>query len=188
MISIFDGVLLGATLVAGALVVWFTQRTGISPMPSNGPARHAMLKGLGDLASGTIYDLGSGWGGLAIAAARAYPKASVVGFELSPVPWLYASLVGRLLGLKNLRFRRQDFFENSLTDGAVLLCYLYPGGMTRLAQKLEVEGHKGQVLVSSTFRMPGWVPSASDELTDLYRTHVYKYDVGEHVKAESASA
>lgn len=57
-------------------------------MPSNRKAVRAILQQIPKGFEGKIYDLGSGWGTLAWSCARHCPKAEVIGFEISPIPWL----------------------------------------------------------------------------------------------------
>jgi len=40
------------------------------------------------------------------------------------------------------------------------------------------------VIISNTFRLPGWQPDEVVELDDLYRTRVYRYVVGRKGKQE----
>jgi hypothetical protein len=177
-VTIFEAIVLGGVSLSAALVIWFTLRMGISPMPSSGRAQRAVLDLIGDNLEGIVYELGSGWGGLAVSIARRHPKARVLAIEASPVPWLYSAAVSLALRLPNLRFLRADFFSCSLADASVVVCYLYPGGMERLATKLEIELAPGTVVVSNTFRVPGWEPERYVELEDMHRTRIYLYRVG----------
>ena len=93
--SIGDGIawaVLAIELIVVALIFVYTQRVGISPMPTLGRARRAMLEQIPAEATGAIYELGCGWGTLAIPLARRHPKARVIAYEVSPVPWLVARL------------------------------------------------------------------------------------------------
>ena len=174
--SAFEAAVLTLFVYAAFSVVWFTLRTGISPMPSTMPARRAMLELAGTIDSGTIYELGSGWGGLAIALARRFPNATIIGYELSVVPYLYSVLIARLLGLSNLRFRRADFRTATFEEGGLIFCYLFPGGMEALSVKLNAEKTGSVKVISNTFRLPGLEASRTIELDDLYRSRVYLYD------------
>jgi hypothetical protein len=147
-------------------------RCGISPMPSTRAAAAAVLSLAVPAKEGPIYELGSGWGGLAISLARAHPERIVCCYELSTIPYLFSVLAGRWSGLENLGFRRRDFLRQDLSDAALVVCYLYPGGMEQLAAKLEGQS---LVVVSNTFAMPGWEPDEVVELGDRHRTRVYRY-------------
>ena len=157
-------------------VLWTTLRVGISPMPSTAKATRAMLDFIPDDAGQQFAELGSGWGGLAIAVTSDRPKAQVVAYELSLIPWAWSVLVARLMGHERIKFVCRDFFDADLSNTDVVLCYLFPGGMERLAKKL-TDLKPGAIIISNTFRLPGWQPDKVVELDDLYRTRVYRYVV-----------
>src|SRR4051812_17239822 len=166
--------LLGVVL-ASASLVYFTLRTGISPMPSNPLQRTATLEAVG-LTPGPIFELGAGWGTLAFALADRFPHASVVAFELSWIPYGVMRIRHALRPRKNLKLLRADFLQATLSEAQVLVCYLYPGAMEALAPKLKAEA-AGARLVSHTFAVRGWTAESELTLADLYRSHVYVYRV-----------
>lgn len=169
-----DIAVLVAAMLVMASIVWTTLRVGISPMPSSALARRAMLAAAAGAPRGTIIDLGSGWGSLAIRCARAWPERTVIGYELSWVPWLVSMLAKQLLRLHNLELRRADFLQADLGGAAVLLCYLFPRGMHDLAHKLRGEGLHPRV-ISNTFALPSFEPDEVIHLQDLYRSRIYLY-------------
>ncbi len=120
-------------LAALTLAVQFY--TGVPPFPSTRGEKEAVchfLKG-----EGSIYELGCGWGGLAVALAREFPERRVVGIELSPLPALVSWI--RALFIANLHVRWGNFFATDLTDAGGVVCYLMMGPMPRLADKLDSE-------------------------------------------------
>lgn len=123
-------------LKAFALLLVFTVRTGISPVPTTPRVASAMFDLIPAGTRGVIYELGSGWGNLARGLAKRFPAASVVAYELSPLPWLFSRLWQRLAPRANLTIHLADFQKIGLDDAAVVCCYLYPGAMRRLAEKL----------------------------------------------------
>ena len=165
-----------ALVAALVLVVAYTLRTGISPMPTGAAARVALLGVLPPDPGGTVFELGVGWGGLAAALARHYPTWSVIGYELSPVPWLVARARCRLVGPVNLTLRRADFLRADLSPAGLVVCYLCPAGMVRLRPKLEAELRPGSVVVSNFFAVPGWNPEQPvARAADGARSPVYLY-------------
>jgi len=163
-------------LLAGS-IVWTTLRVGIPPMPSSPRATRALLGLIPQSSGARFVDLGSGWGTLALAVARQRPEARVVAYELSLLPWLWSIGLARLLGRRGVRFVRRDFFSADLRDADVVLCYLFPDAMEQLAERLR-ELEAGSIVLSNTFRLPGWQPDEVVELNDLYRTRIYRYVVG----------
>ena len=165
---------LALVVLAGASLVYFTLRTGISPMPSNRLQRAAILAAAGET-PGPIYELGAGWGTLAFALADRFPHAQVIAFELSWVPFAVMRLRQALRPRKNLTLRRLDFLRAPLGQAQLLVCYLFRGGMQALKSKLEQEAAPGARLITHTFAVHGWTPQAEQTLGDLYRTRVYVY-------------
>jgi len=167
-------------------------RAGISPMPSSRKAQWAVLSLLEqnrnvDNGRGlTLIDCGSGWGHLVFQLARRYPEAKVIGYELSFIPWLVSRLLGRFLLLDNLIIYRKSFMDRDLPvplgQGDLLFTYLYPKGMAKLADRLKEHAAKrpeantrSQQLISICFALPGFEAEERQILTDLYRTHIYRY-------------
>jgi hypothetical protein len=169
---------LWALLLAGAAsIVVSTLRTGAPPMPSSPRVRRALLDMLPADTTGTVLDLGSGWGDVAFALADHCPGARIVAYELSWLPWAFSRLRQRLFPRPNLTLHRADFFAASFRDATCVVCYLSPGIMTRLAPRFAAELPEGAHVLSHTFGVRGWTPVRSVRLKDLYRTPVYLYVV-----------
>ncbi len=170
-----EWIFLALVTFAGASIVYFTLRTGISPMPSNLKQRAAIL----DAAAGTtgkIYELGAGWGGIAFALADRCPASQVTAYELSWFPYLTMRLRQRLRPRANLEIKRADFLKADLADGHVFVCYLFRAGMVALKKKLEREA-PGAKLITHTFAVHGWTPEAEGRIDDLYRSPIYAYRI-----------
>ncbi len=179
-------VVLAVVALAAGSVIGSTLRLGISPMPSSGPARRAVLSLVPPTVHGEVHELGCGWGGLAVALARHCPKARVIAWEASLLPWLVSRLRAR--GLPNLQVRRADFLRADLSRAEVLVCYLFTGGMRALAAKLLSERPGAPVvIVTSTFALHGWAPAAVARVDDVWRTRVLRYDGVPHRPPPSAS-
>lgn len=164
--------------IAALSVIFYTFWNGISPMPSSPQAIREILALIPSyLPSGTIYELGSGWGTLAIPLARRLPNQEVCGLESSWIPFAISSVLGKISSLPNLQFHCKDFFSHSLADASLVVCYLYPGAMKRLKGKFEKELKSGVWVISHTFAVPGWEPYAVRELNDIYRTRIYLYQL-----------
>lgn len=177
---LFHYSVLALVLLAIGLTLVYTVKTGISPVPTSPRVRDKMLamippERLAALERGRLFDLGSGWGTLAFALAKRFPEAQVTGYELSPLPWAVSRMLNLLLRRPNLWLRRADFMGAPLNDAALVLCYLYPGGMTRLQPKLAAELPPGALVISNTFAMPDWQPADIARADDLYNSPVYLY-------------
>lgn len=175
--DVLAGLMLGVVTAAAASIAWSTLRLGISPMPTSRRVRAALLDLVPREVDGEVHELGAGWGGLAFALAETLPRARVVAWEVSFVPWLVCRLRLALKPRPNLELRRRDFFEADLSGARVVVCYLWTGAMTRLAQKFSAELPEGAVVLSQTFALRGWTAETTRVVEDVYRTPVYRYVV-----------
>lgn len=178
--TIITVILLMFVLVIASIVFW-SLRNGISPMPTSGKAKRRLLGALPGEVKGTIYDLGSGWGTLAIPLARHYPHCRVVGFETSFFPYWFSKVRFLFSRLPNLHLERKDFYQVPLQDAGLVVCYLYPGAMRMLSLKLAEELKPGAWVISNTFSLPGWLASDVLEAGDLYYSKIYVYRVAKKI-------
>lgn len=163
---------LGIVTVAALSLLYFNLRLGIGPVPTSRAVRDVMLQLCPPETTGTAYELGSGWGGLARALARRCPNATVIGVEASFVPWAFSALVQKLRPVQNLRFVRANFHALPLEQASLLLCYLFTGGMRALAEKSFAPG---AVLISAVFSWHGKTAETVAKAADLYGSAVYRY-------------
>jgi len=186
-LSVFEIIFLTITLVMGFSIVWSTLTLGISPMPSSKKARQAMLElsvvtsletgieSTSQTQRGAIFELGSGWGSLLIPLAKMYPHRKIVGYELSILPWFTTVILIKVLGLKNVKVHHQNFLKADLSGASVAFCYLYPGGMKALEDKLKLEHGALEYLISNNFSLPSSKPIKTILLNDLYQSPIYLY-------------
>jgi hypothetical protein len=165
------------------LIIW-TRINGISPMPSSRKARREIVSAVAAITGGTtpkpvrIAELGCGWGTLLRPLARKLPGCTFTGYETSPVPYLFTRLSTRFLGLSNIKFFRQDFYRADLDGTDIIVCYLYPGGMEILKDKLTQSPPKPLFyLVSNTFQVYDWRPDSRALVKDLFGSAIYVYKV-----------
>lgn len=168
MILIFMLIFISITIIS------FSLYTGISPMPSSRDAKKVIVKNLPTNAL-RIYELGSGWGGLALKISITHAKSKIYAFELSPFPWLISKIIGFLKGKKNLIVMRKNFFNISFAEADLLICYLYPGAMLKLKKKFEEELKPEAIVISNTFAIPGWNPYHKVVLKNLWKTEILFY-------------
>lgn len=160
-------------------IVISSVRNGISPMPTSLKTKIQLFEALPSPSqiNGTIYELGSGWGTLAIPLAKQYPQSQVIAYETSPVPYWVSRTLGYFIlnTHTHLSLVRQDFFQADLNDAALIICYLYPGAMSKLKDKFEKELRSGTWIISNTFAVPGWQPFKVYTVNDLYHTKIFVY-------------
>ena len=169
--------LLGVVGAAIGLIVLSTLRTGASPLPTSASVRATMLAALPARVGGPIYELGSGWGGLARSLARRYPSELVRGFEVSVLPWAVSRAVLAAAGPANLSLACKNFHAADLSDAALVVCYLPGPAMEKLRPKLEAELPRGALILSNTFALRGWQAVDTRTAPDMYRSRIYLYRV-----------
>jgi len=140
------------TVLVGISLVISTALTGV-PTLSSGKSEMddviALLKNAKLPEHAVIIDLGSGWGTLVVALARAFPDASVQGVEMSPFPYLVSCL--RTRGLSNVSMRWGNFFRSDLRIADAITCYLMPDLMAPVSDLLDNSIKPGARVVSNTF-------------------------------------
>ena len=149
--------------------------TGISPVSSTLKSRKEIIESVSRDQTGYIYELGAGWGALAFPIARRCPKAKVVAYELSPVPWLFMKFRAQIFRPRNLQIKRRNFLKDDLSKASLVVCYLYPGAMTKLSAKLAKELAAGSRIISNTFELPAWTPSVIKNLEDIMCPQIFYY-------------
>ena len=169
---IYFVITLSVALIILFLLLFFTLKNGISPMPTSHKVRQLLFSHLPELNDGVVVDLGSGWGNLIFPLSKKYENCEVIGYENSPIPYFFSSLLNHA---SNLTIRRENFLERPLNDVDLVVCYLFPKGMERLKAKLDSELKPGSQVISHTFAIPGWEPSKVIEADDLHCSKIYFY-------------
>jgi len=172
-----DLFVLGAALLAIASIFLPTLLTQASPLPTSAAVRQTMLAVLPEHLDGPVYELGAGWGGLAVALARRYPQTPVQGFEVSILPWGFSKVRQIIGGQKNLRFRFGNFLKADLSAAALVVCYLPGPAMEKLKAKLEAELKPGALVLSNTFALAGWQAVEERTAPDIHASRVYLYKI-----------
>lgn len=174
---IFDYLLLALVLCAIAVSLFYTFLTGISPVSSTFKSRKKIISSISPDQEGFIYELGAGWGAVAFPLARRCPEATVIAYELSPMPWFFMKIRALLFGPKNLTIRRRNFFKANLSKASLVVCYLYPGAMVKLSSKLLMELKHGAKVISNTFEIPVWTPTLIQNLEDIMCPQIFHYEM-----------
>jgi SAM-dependent methyltransferase len=120
-----------------------------------------------------VYDLGSGDGKIAIAAARRF-GARAVGIEYSPDMVETSRANARRAGVADrVRFRQGDIFETDFGEATVVTLYLLTTLNVKLRPRL-LEMRPGTRVVSHMFRMGDWEP---DESSRVGASEIYHWVV-----------
>lgn len=146
-------------------------------VPTWGKDYGRIIKAFEGLQEGTVIDLGCGGGGVMRVLAREYPKARIIGYEISVPAWLIAQLLNGLLGLRRrCEVRWQNFYNVSLRDADAVYCFLTPMAMKKLKPKFERELKPSTIVISYAFQIHGWEGErlVQDSSVPIFR-YILKY-------------
>ena len=147
--------------VAAAMLVAvpsFAQQPDVIYVPTPHDVVEDMLR-LANVGKGDVlYDLGSGDGRIAIAAAKKY-GIRAVGIDIDPERIKEATANAKKAGVEKLvTFRQEDLFKADFKDATVITLYLLPDLNVKLRPKLWAEMKPGTRIVSHQFDMGTWKP------------------------------
>lgn len=122
-----------------------------------------------------LVDLGCGDGRVLREAQRRY-GVQTIGYEINPLAYLKARFLS--FGHRNIKIKRQNFWEADLSGADVIFCYLYPDVMKGLAAKIKSGIKPGAIVVSSNFPLPEFRPSKILRLQNsIYNDPMYVYQI-----------
>lgn len=129
----------------------------------------AMLHLAGAGPGDVLYDLGSGDGRTAIAAAARFGVSEAKGVEVRPHLLRRSRDQARRAGVKDrVRFVGEDLFRADLTGATVVTLYLLPRLNRKLRPRLLGELRPGARVISHDFGMEDWDPDRTLEVRDLF--------------------
>lgn len=130
----------------------------IGYIPTDWEVVEAMLTLAKVSSDDVLYDLGSGDGRIAIAAARRFGTRSV-GIDIDPERIWEANEQAQRVGVSEyVEFRLQDLFECDFSDATVVSLYLLPHLNLRLRPELFRQLKPGKRVLSHDFDMGDWKP------------------------------
>ena len=105
-----------------------------------------------------LYDLGSGDGRIAIAAAKKF-GIKAIGIDIDPERIREATENAKKAGVSNLvEFRQEDLFKADFKEATVVTLYLLPDLNVKLRPRLWEDLKPGTRIVSHQFDMGTWKP------------------------------
>jgi len=157
--------IIGFVLLLIASCEYYAFKTGVPTVTSFPSARKKMIALLvaeavqhkGD-APFTILDLGSGTGKLTLEIGRALPEAMVIGLEISLVPFLLSRLRKFVWRVKNVTYKRADFWTYDLSGTDAVTLYINGTIRERMGAKLKEGLPSGAFIVSNETHLPDWTP------------------------------
>lgn len=161
--SIFFSILTLFILVIAFCNAFYAHIYKIVSMPSAPQTRSIITDHIhtthGDCNNLNIYDLGSGYGGLCRKLSKKFPNAKVIGYEISPVPYMISKII-QICGLsKSYTIKRRDIFSVNLSNADIIVCYLSHYHMDELKKKLQADNIKNCSLYSQGFPIKSIEPN-----------------------------
>ena len=100
----------------------------------------------------TIYEPGCGDARFLTSISK---KANIktIGFEYSPLVWIYAKIRDFCKRGKNVEILYKDYFKHDFKDADIIFCFLLPKRLDKLKDKLKKECKKGTLVISHGFKI-----------------------------------
>ncbi|MBI2046758.1 SAM-dependent methyltransferase [Candidatus Pacearchaeota archaeon] len=155
------------------LAIWlfYTRHLGSEYGPTTMKRARRMIEFAKITKKDIVYDLGSGFGGLAIMASRRAKK--VVGIEYDFLRYFFSIIRAFFHGARNVGFIRGNLFKQGISNADVIFLFLKQKTNQKLKAKLK-KLNKGARVVSNTWTFENWKPARQDK-----NLKVYMYVVGE---------
>ncbi len=116
-----------------------------------------------------VVDMGSGNGLFTREIARAMPETKVIGLEISNLAFRWAEWFRRGSRLKNLEYKKVDFFTYDFSGVDAVLVFLTIYDMGRVGKKLNEALRPGTLVTCNKFQLgDGWEPVETMDVSTLY--------------------
>ncbi len=138
------------------LVYWSTFRTRVPLYLTHRASLETLMQQVAVRRPRLFADLGCGTGTVLCALAERFPDARFVGWEVAPLPWLWAKWTTR--HLPNCRVHFGSFWHQPLHAYDMVYAFLSPVPMPELWRKAQNEMNAGAWLVSNSFAVPDVQP------------------------------
>lgn len=149
--------LLGVNLVFMiALVIGFFFK--VPYVPSSKAQIEKMITLAEITAEDAIVDLGCGDGKILHMIEKKYPQATLVGYEIAPMPIIFFHIKKLLLRSK-AKLYTKDFMKEDFSKYTVVFLYLLPETLEKLLPKLKNELPKGSRVISNIFTFKSLAPT-----------------------------
>jgi len=136
---------------------------GFAPAVSTRPKVIAKLVSKADPSrTNKVYELGCGNAGFLHKLRKRLPKAELVGYEYSFLPY-FLSQIQNSFRRTRLKLRKKNFLKADLSDADLIYCYLNRKTMARLEDKFRQECQPGTQVISYQFQLPNTKPEETVE-------------------------
>ena len=118
----------------------------------------------------TLYDLGSGSGGLLFYLSKKY-NIKCVGIEIAPLFFLYSKI--KSIFYKNVDIKYGSFFRFNLAEADVIYAFLLPRIYDKLKDKIKRSAKENAIIVLSVWPFKGIKPSRIDDEVNEANYYLY---------------
>lgn len=102
-----------------------------------------------------LIELGSGDGRFLRTAVLKYQVCGV-GVEINPILLFYAKILAINQKLKNITFKKENFYKTDLREANAVFLFLLPNVLKKLENKLLKECQKNTLIISHGFKIEGF--------------------------------
>lgn len=165
-----------ALIIYALVLIWliYTRGKGAEYAPTTSKRARKMIEFGKITKKDVVYDLGSGFGGLALKAAE--NAKQVKGIEYDLIRYLTSKIRAKIKGVKNIQFIRGDLFNLDINDADVVFLFLKQRTNQMLKSKMK-KLKKGTRIVTNMWTFEGWNPIKKDWEKGIYLYIIGKSDV-----------
>ncbi len=167
--------ILSLILFSALSIIYYTFKNGIGPTPTSKKVLRTLIDNMPQINRGSIAVLGSGFGTIIVALSKRYPNIKIIGYENSLIVYLISKMIS--WRYPNIEIKKNNFFNHNIGGNKCLVCYLYPGAMEKLKNKLFKEFKDQIIIVTHTFAFSGLKENKLLYADDLYKTPIYFYEL-----------
>jgi ribosomal protein L11 methylase PrmA len=155
------------------------RKPDIGYIPTEPDIVNAALTLAGVTAQDIVYDLGSGDGRIAIAAAVQY-GARAIGIDIDSERIRQANENASKAGVSHrVEFRHQDLYHSDFREATVVFLYLLPHLNLKLKPQLLAQLKSGTRIVSHDFDMGDWQPQQIQKIVAPEEATLYYWIIPE---------
>lgn len=152
------------------LVYWTTFRTRVPFFLTNQQTLEALEPFLIQQKPKTVADLGCASGGVLADFAQKMPETRFMGYEIAPLPVLFAKW--RTRNCANVSIKFSDFWRADFSRFDVVYAFLSDEPMAQLWQKARQEMRPNTLFISNTFHVPNETPTEIIHVDDFRGTEL----------------
>lgn len=171
--------LLVVVLGVGVLFLLGIVGMALSPVPFVPSARRTIKEAERLLNIGprsVVYDLGCGNGRAVYYFADKHKDAQIIGYELAPLPYVFAQSIALIKRRSNARIHFKNFERASLHDATHIYLYLFPEVVAKLEDKIAHEVQSGTKVVLCDFPFPTRAADEKVKVGEGFTSHtLYSY-------------